>query len=105
MQQKARVKLTSTDIEKLNDTCDYIRGIVEKTGVNMKGPVPLPTKTLKVTTRKRPCGKGTAPWDRYARRIHKRIIDLGLDERALRLVMKMPIPPEGLDIEIEMINE
>lgn len=105
MEQKARVKLTSTDVDKLNDTCDYIRGIVDKTGVPMKGPIPLPTKTLKVTTRKSPCGDGTATWDRYEMRVHKRLIDLGVDERALRLVMKMPIPPEGLDIEIEMINQ
>jgi len=102
--QKARVKLTSTDIDKLNDTCDYIKGIAEKTGVGMKGPIPLPTKNLKVTTRKAPSGDGTATWDRYEMRIHKRLIDLGVDERALRMVMKMPIPPNGLDIEIEMIN-
>ena len=31
------------------------------------------------------------------------LIDLGLDERALRLVMRVPIP-EGLNIEIEMIE-
>jgi small subunit ribosomal protein S10 len=37
-------------------------------------------------------------------RVHKRLIDLGIDERALRLVMKVPIP-EGLNIEIEMIDE
>jgi small subunit ribosomal protein S10 len=36
-------------------------------------------------------------------RIHKRLIDLGLDERALRLVMRVPIP-EGLNIEIEMVD-
>jgi small subunit ribosomal protein S10 len=36
-------------------------------------------------------------------RIHKRLIDLGIDERALRLVMRVPIP-EGLNIEIEMME-
>jgi small subunit ribosomal protein S10 len=70
----------------------------------MKGPIPLPTKKLKLTTRKGPCGNGTATWDRFEMRVHKRLIDLGIDERALRLVMKVPIP-EGLNIEIEMIDE
>lgn len=101
--QKARVKLASTDINKINSTCDYIKGIVEKTGVDMSGPVPLPTKKLKVTTRKSPCGDGTATWDRYEMRVHKRLIDLGVDERALRLIMRVPIP-EGLNIEIEMMD-
>lgn len=101
--QKARIKLASVDINKLNQTCDFIRDISEKTGVDMRGPIPLPTKRLKLATRKSPCGDGTATWERYEMRVHKRLIDLGLDERALRLVMRVPIP-EGLNIEIEMID-
>ena len=100
--QKARIKLISTDIKKINDVCQYIKDIADKTGVVMKGPVPLPRKILRITTRKSPDGEGTATWERYEMRIHKRLIDLGLDERALRLVMRVPIP-EGLHIEIEML--
>ena len=102
--QKARIKLASTDIEKINAICTSIKDIVEKTGVTVHGPIPLPTKKLKVTTRKCPCGDGKATWDRFEMRIHKRLIDLGVDERALRLVMRVPIP-EGLNIEIEMIDK
>jgi len=101
--QKARIKLASTDIDKINATCNYIKEIAEKTGVELRGPIPLPTKKLKVTTRKAPSGEGKATWERYEMRIHKRLIDLGIDERALRLVMRVPIP-EGLNIEIEMIG-
>jgi small subunit ribosomal protein S10 len=100
--QKARIKIASTDIDKINQVCNYIKEISEKTGVVMKGPVPLPRKTLKITTRRSPSGEGKASWERYEMRIHKRLIDLGLDERALRLVMRVPIP-EGLNIEIEML--
>ncbi len=103
MAQKARIKLASTDIDKINEVCNYIKDISEKTGVPMRGPIPLPTKRLKVTTRKGPDGRGTSTWDRYEMRVHKRLIDLGIDERALRLVMRVPIP-EGLNIEIEMIE-
>ncbi|MCX6710724.1 MAG: 30S ribosomal protein S10 [Candidatus Woesearchaeota archaeon] len=102
--QKARIKLASTDINKINQTCEYIKSIVEKTGVDMKGPIPLPTQKLKITTRKAPCGNGTATWERYEMRVHKRLIDLAVDERTLRLVMRVPIP-EGLNIEIEIIDE
>ncbi len=102
--QKARIKLASTDIEKITAVCTSIKDIVERTGVDMHGPIPLPTRKLKVTTRKCPCGDGKATWDRFEMRIHKRLIDLGVDERALRLVMRVPIP-EGLNIEIEMIEK
>jgi small subunit ribosomal protein S10 len=101
--QKARIKIASTEIDKVNQVCDYIKDIAGKTGVEMRGPIPLPTKKLRVTTRKSPCGNGKATWERYEIRVHKRLIDLGIDERALRLVMRVPIP-EGLNIEIEMIE-
>lgn len=101
--QKARIKIASADIDKVNQVCAYIKDIADKTGVDIKGPIPLPTKKLKVTTRKSPDGEGKASWERYEMRIHKRLVDLGIDERALRLVMRVPIP-EGLNIEIEMVD-
>jgi small subunit ribosomal protein S10 len=101
--QKARIKLASTDISKINQTCEYIKSIADKTGVVMRGPIPLPTKRMRIATRKSPCGNGTATWERYEMRVHKRLIDLGIDERALRLVMRVPIP-EGLNIEIELLD-
>lgn len=100
---KARIKIASTDIDKVNGVCSEIADISTKTGVDMSGPIPLPTKRLKITTRKSPCGDGKATWDRFEMRIHKRLIDLAMDERALRLVMRVPIP-EGLNIEIEMLD-
>jgi len=103
MAQRARIKLASTEIEKINTICGSIKEIVDKTGVGMRGPIPLPTKKLKVTTRRSPDGEGKASWERYEMRIHKRLIDIGTDERTLRLVMRVPIP-EGLNIEIEMVN-
>ena len=101
--QKARIKIASTEIDKINQTCQYITDIAEKTGVDIRGPIPLPTKKLKLTTRKSPDGEGKASWERYEMRVHKRIIDIGTNERALRLIMRVPIP-EGLNIEIEMIE-
>lgn len=44
--------------------------------LKVKGPVRLPTKILSHTVRKSPCGNGTATFDRYQMRIHKRLIDL-----------------------------
>ncbi len=101
--QKARIKIASPEIGKVNDVCSKIKEIADKTGVEIRGPIPLPTKKLKLTTRKTPCGDGKATWERYEMRIHKRLIDLGIDERALRLIVRVPIP-EKLNIEIEMVD-
>lgn len=101
--QIARIKLASIDIGKINEVSKYISEVIEKTGTSIRGPIPLPTKRLKVTTRKSPDGEGKATWDRYEMRVHKRLIDIGVDERTLRLIMRVPIP-EGLSIEIEMLD-
>ncbi|MBT3298202.1 30S ribosomal protein S10 [archaeon] len=103
MAQRARIKLASTEIDKINKICGSIKEIVDKTGVEMRGPIPLPTKKLKIATRRSPDGEGKASWERFEMRIHKRLIEIGTDERTLRLVMRVPIP-EGLNIEIEMVN-
>ena len=103
MASRARIKLTSAEIAKINQVTSSIQEIVEKTGVDMREPIPLPTKNLKVTPRKSPDGEGRASWERYSMNIHKRLIDVSADERTLRLIMRVLIP-EGLNIEIEMVN-
>jgi len=98
---KVRVKLNSTDIEMLNNICDSIKELAKKSGIMISGPVPLPTKKLKVTTRKSPCGDGTATFDRYEMRIHKRLIDLPANEKVLHHIMRLKIP-KSVNIKIEM---
>lgn len=46
---------------------DLIRGAKEKQ-LKVKGPVRMPTKVLRITTRKAPCGEGTNTWDRFEMR-------------------------------------
>lgn len=100
---KTRIKLTSVDITRLNAICDEIREIAKSAGTVARGPVPLPTKRLKITTRKSPCGDGKATFDRYEMRIHKRIIDISRDEKVLRQVMRILVPKD-VNMEIEMID-
>lgn len=100
---KVRIKLNSTDIEMLNTICESIKDIAKRSGITISGPVPLPTKKLKVTTRKSPCGDGTATFDRFEMRIHKRLIDLPANEKVLHGIMKMYIP-KNVNIKIEMKN-
>ena len=102
--QKARIKLASADIGTLNEVIKNIVDIAAKTNTKIKGPISLPTKRMKITTRESPCGDGKASFDRFEMRVHKRLIDLGVDERALRLVMRVPIP-KGINIEIDLLDE
>ena len=98
---KVRIKLNSTDIEMLNEICNSIKDLAKTAGIAVSGPIPLPTKKLKVTTRKSPCGDGTATFDRYEMRIHKRLIDLPANEKILHHIMRMRIP-KSVNIKIEM---
>jgi len=51
---KVRIKLASIDINALNPVIQSIKEITSKAGVVMRGPIPIPTSRLKVTTRKSP---------------------------------------------------
>jgi len=82
MPQYARIKLTSTNLEQLDQLAREIKEITEKTGVKMKGPQPLPTKKLKISTRKAPTGEGTHTFDHWQMRIHRRIMDDETDYEA-----------------------
>jgi small subunit ribosomal protein S10 len=98
---RVRIKLNSTDINMLNEICDSIKNLAKNAGIAISGPVPLPTKKLKITTRKSPCGDGTATFDRFEMRIHKRLIDLPANEKILHHIMRMRIP-KSVNIKIEM---
>jgi len=100
--QKARIRLTSTDKNKLEKLCEELKAIAEKTGVKMAGPIPLPTKRLRVPTRKTPCGEGTRTWDHYEMRVHKRLIKMDANERCMRRVMRLKVP-DDVFIEITLV--
>jgi small subunit ribosomal protein S20e len=46
---------------------ELIRGAKDK-DLKVKGPVRMPTKTLRITTRKTPCGEGSKTWDKFQMR-------------------------------------
>lgn len=99
--QKARIRLSSTDSKKLDEVCEQISGIAKRVGIKISGPVPLPTRRIVVPTKKAPDGEGTITWDRWELRVHKRLIDMQADERALRQLMRIQVPEE-VAIEIEL---
>ena len=99
----ARIKLSSTDPEKMNGVIEKIKEIANKLGVSYSGPIPFPTKRLKIPVRKSPTGRGRETFETWEMRIHKRLINIGVDERALRMIMKIQIPKE-VNVEIEVVE-
>lgn len=73
---KIRITLTSRNVKSLEKVCADLIQKAKDEEIRVKGPVRMPTKTLRITTRKTPCGEGSKTWDRFQMRIHKRVVDL-----------------------------
>ena len=81
---------------------DLIKGAKDKR-LKVKGPVRLPTKVLRITTRKSPCGEGTNTWDRFEMRIHKRLIDLHSSSDIVKQITSISIEP-GVEVEVTIAD-
>jgi ribosomal protein uS10 len=81
--------------------CSDLKRQAEENGLKgrVSGPVRLPTRTLRITTRKTPCGEGSKTWDRFEMRIHKRIIDLNAPTEVVKKITAITIEP-GVDVEV-----
>jgi len=71
--------------------------------LKVKGPVRIPTKVLRITTRKTPCGEGSKTWDRYEMRIHKRLIDLHSPSEVVKQITSISIEP-GVEVEVTIAD-
>ena len=61
----------------------------------------LPTKKLNLPVRKSPSGQGTATWEDYELRIHKRLIDIDADDRTMRQIIRLNVS-RSIFVEIEL---
>ncbi|KAM3141432.1 hypothetical protein pb186bvf_006550 [Paramecium bursaria] len=76
----------------------------QKDSVNVRGPIRMPTKHLKMTIRKSPCGEGSKTWDRYEMRIHKRVIILECTAPKLKEITNLKLK-HTVNIEINFDQE
>ena len=84
---KIRITLTSKKVDSLEKVCRELIERAKGKELRVKGPVRLPTQTLKVTTRKTPCGEGSKTWDCFEMRIHKRLIDLNAPTEIVKQII------------------
>jgi small subunit ribosomal protein S10 len=107
--QKARIKIIGRKPEELDTICREIKLLSEKLGVSVKGPIPLPTKRMRIPVIRTPCGDGMhrggggGNWETWEMRIHKRILDVGANPRVLRQITRIPMPKD-VKIEIELTD-
>ena len=96
---KIRITLTSLNVKNLEKVCaDFVNGAKLKE-LKFAGPIRLPTKILKITTRRTPNGEGSKTWDRFQLRIHKRVIDLHSPSEVVKQITSINIEP-GVDVEV-----
>ena len=95
---RIQITLTSCNVKSLEKVCaDLVRGAKEK-NLKVKGPVRMPTKTLRITTRKI-CGQGSKTQECFHRRIHKRLIDLHSPSEIVKQITSISIEP-GVEVEV-----
>lgn len=95
----ARIKIISRNVKDANSIASQIVEIAKAINIKFKGPVHLPTRRLKITTRKTPCGDGSHTYEHWEMRIHKILVLIDGSDQALRQVMRIPVPDT---VQIEM---
>lgn len=100
---RIRITLTSRNVKNLEKVCaDLIQRSKDKE-LQVKGPVRMPTKHLRVATRKTPNGNGSKTWDAYEMTIHKRLIDLHSPAEIVKQITSIAIEP-GVEVEVTIQN-
>ncbi len=97
--QRIRMTLRGRQVRPLEHACSEIISRAKNQGYQTKGPVRIPTKILRITTRKSPCGEGTNTWDRFEMRIHKRVIDIHCPSSTVKEITNFRIDP-GVDVNL-----
>jgi len=103
---KIIIKLISTNIDDLNSIIDELLKIAKEVGVSVSGPIPLPTRRMKIRVRRSPCGQGRETYDIWELRVHKRLVIFnvtGAYERLVHKLLRLTIP-KTVEIELKMQN-
>ncbi|MBN1159697.1 MAG: 30S ribosomal protein S10 [Candidatus Diapherotrites archaeon] len=98
---KARIKIAGPEYAVLDKIANQIVMIAKNSGVKYTGPVPLPTRHLRVELRRSQCGGGTETYEHREMRIHKRLIDVDAEESTIRQIIRIP-KPRNVEVILEL---
>ena len=98
--QNIRIKLRAYDNKVLDQSTEEIVNTVKRTGANIKGPIPLPTKRS-IYTVNRSVHVDKKSREQFQIKVHKRIVDLmNSTSKTVDALMQLDMPA-GVDIEIK----
>lgn len=98
---KLRIKLRAFDHKVIDNSARQIIDVVLRYGIEVLGPVPLPTETHKYTVNRSSFIHKDAR-EQFEMRVHKRLIDvINPNPKVIDALMNLNLPA-GVDIEIKM---
>ena len=98
---RIRVKLKSYDHRVLDSVCESLLDTALRTGAKVVGPVPLPTKTERITVNRSPHTDKDSR-EAFEIKTHKRVMDIiEPTQSTIDSLMHLEIPA-GVDIEVKM---
>merc|ERR1719512_555683 len=101
---RIRITLTSRNVKNLEKVCADLKKASLDKKLHVSGPVRMPTKKLRITTRKAPSGEGTNTWDKFEMRIHKRLIDLyDVSSDAVKQITAIELEA-GVEVDVTIVN-
>jgi small subunit ribosomal protein S10 len=99
--QKIRIRLKAFDHRILDQSARQIVDAAERTGAQVVGPVPLPTRVEKYTVIRSPFIDKDSR-EQFEIRTHKRLIDvIEPGSKTVDQLMRLQLPA-GVDIEIKL---
>eukprot|EP00339_Tiarina_fusa_P003127 CAMPEP_0117020780 /NCGR_PEP_ID=MMETSP0472-20121206/15759_1 /TAXON_ID=693140 ORGANISM="Tiarina fusus, Strain LIS" /NCGR_SAMPLE_ID=MMETSP0472 /ASSEMBLY_ACC=CAM_ASM_000603 /LENGTH=117 /DNA_ID=CAMNT_0004726089 /DNA_START=39 /DNA_END=392 /DNA_ORIENTATION=- len=99
---RIRITLTSRNVKSVEKVCEALKANAKQANLSVRGPVRLPTKVLTVTTRKSCSGNGTATFDRFGMKIHKRLLDVVAPADVITRITSVVLDP-GVDLVLTAI--
>ena len=101
--QKIRITLKAYDHQLIDQSAKKIIETATKTGAEVSGPVPLPTKK-EVVTILRAVHKYKDSREQFEQRTHKRLIDvLSSSQKTMDALSKLDLPA-GVDISLKLMK-
>ncbi|MBB72242.1 MAG: 30S ribosomal protein S10 [Legionellales bacterium] len=99
--QRIRIRLKSFDHRLIEQSAKEIVETAKRTGAQMKGPIPLPTRMEKFTVLISPHVNKDAR-DQYEIRTHKRLLDIvDPTDKTVDALMKLDLAA-GVDVQISI---
>ena len=100
MENKLRIHLQSYDHKLLDQSSKKIAEVVKKSGSEIVGPMPLPTKIKKYTVL-RSVHVNKDSREQFEMRIHRRFIEVKNSNQQLMTALSSLSLPSGVGIEIK----